>query len=150
MVAQPLEKKTPEFRPGDTVKVIIKVVEGESERLQTFEGTVVSRSGSGVSESFTVRKTSFGVGVERTFHIHSPHIDKIELVRSGRVRRSRLYYLRGLTGKAARLLEDEGRAQPAPAKDSSSAPAAPAPKASEPPSSSPKGEARAMGVAAKS
>ena len=130
MVAQPLEKKTPEFRPGDTVKVIIKVVEGESERLQTFEGTVVSRRGSGVSESFTVRKTSFGVGVERTFPIHSPHIDKIELVRSGRVRRSRLYYLRGLTGKAARLLEDEGRAQPAPAKDSSSAPAAPAPKAS--------------------
>lgn len=142
-----MEKKVPAFRPGDTVKVIIKVVEGESERLQTFEGTVMSRRGTGVSESFTVRKTSFGVGVERTFPVHSPHIDKIELVRSGRVRRSRLYYLRGLTGKAARLLEDEARTQ-APSGGPAPAPSAP-PKASEPPPPSAKGEARTMGVGVK-
>jgi large subunit ribosomal protein L19 len=110
MVAEPLEKKNiPTFGPGDTIRVHIRVVEGESERIQVFEGTVISRRGRGDSESFTVRKISFGVGVERTFPLFSPHIDKIELVKSGRSRRSRLYYLRGLTGRAARLSEEEVR-----------------------------------------
>lgn len=115
MVAEPLEKKQqpqkgiPDFRPGDTVRVHIKVIEGESERIQMFEGTVISRRGSGEAQSFTVRKISFGVGVERTFPLSSPHIDRIEVVKSGRVRRARLYYLRNLTGKAARLNEQEVR-----------------------------------------
>lgn len=109
MVAEPTEKNrnTPDFRPGDTVRVSIKVVEGDSERLQAFEGTVISRRGSGDSQSFTVRKISFGVGVERTFPLSSPHIEKIDVVKSGRVRRARLYYLRNLTGRAARLTEEE-------------------------------------------
>ena len=109
MVAEPLERKrsSPEFRPGDTVRVHIKVVEGDSERIQIFEGTVISRRGSGESQSFTVRKISFGVGVERTFPLASPHIERIEVVKSGRVRRSRLYYLRQLSGRAARLTEEE-------------------------------------------
>ncbi len=109
MVAEPTDKKSniPDFRPGDTVRVSIKVVEGDSERIQAFEGTVISRRGSGDSQSFTVRKISFGVGVERTFPVTSPHIDRIEVVKSGRVRRSRLYYLRNLTGRAARLTEEE-------------------------------------------
>lgn len=101
---QEAPKKTfPPFKSGDTVKVHLKVVEGESERIQVFEGTVIRRRGAGVSESFIVRKVSFGVGVERGFPLNSPRIDKIEVVRSGKVRRSRLYYLRNLTGKAARL-----------------------------------------------
>lgn len=95
--------KTPSFRPGDTVKVHMKVKEGESERVQVFEGAVIVRRGRGNSENFTVRKISFGVGVERTFLISSPHIEKIELVREGKVRRARLYYLRDLTGKSARI-----------------------------------------------
>jgi large subunit ribosomal protein L19 len=108
MVAEPQQKKSfPQFRPGDTVKVHIKVVEGESERVQVFEGTVISKRGAGDSQSFTVRKISFGVGVERTFPLNSPHIDKIEIVRSGKIRRARLYYLRNLTGKAARVTEQE-------------------------------------------
>ncbi|MDE2038702.1 MAG: 50S ribosomal protein L19 [Elusimicrobia bacterium] len=110
MVAEPqqkAQKSVPSFRPGDTVRVHIKVVEGESERIQTFEGTVISRRGVGQAQSFTVRKISFGVGVERTFPLFSPHIDRIEVVKSGRVRRARLYYLRGLSGKAARLSEEE-------------------------------------------
>ncbi len=101
------EKKGVTFRPGDTVKVHMKVKEGDSERVQVFEGTVISRRGRGPSESFTVRKISFGVGVERTFPVNSPHVEKIELVRTGKVRRARLYYLRGLTGKSARLDERE-------------------------------------------
>jgi large subunit ribosomal protein L19 len=109
MVAEPLEKKQqkgiPDFRPGDTVRVHIKVVEGESERVQIFEGTVISRRGVAEAASFTVRKISFGVGVERTFPLSSPHIDSIEVVKSGKVRRARLYYLRNLTGKAARVDE---------------------------------------------
>ena len=104
------------FRPGDTVKVHMKVKEGDSERIQVFEGVVISRRGRGNGETFTVRKISFGVGVERTFHMTSPHVDRIELVRSGKVRRARLYYLRGLTGKSARVDEREtGPAGAAPA-----------------------------------
>ena len=99
--------KTPQFRAGDTVKVHMKVKEGDSERIQVFEGTVISRRGRGSSETYTVRKISFGVGVERTFPVTSPHVERIELVRSGKVRRARLYYLRGLTGKSARLEERE-------------------------------------------
>ena len=100
--------KVPDFRPGDTVKVHMKVKEGESERVQVFEGAVIVRRGRGASENFTVRKISFGVGVERTFLITSPHIDKIELVREGKVRRARLYYLRDLTGRSARIEDREG------------------------------------------
>ena len=112
MVAEPLEKKhkIPEFRPGDTVRVHIRVVEGDSERVQAFEGIVISRRGRGQSQTFTVRKISFGVGVERTFPLFSIHIDRIELVKTGKVRRARLYYLRDLAGRAARLSEDEVRA----------------------------------------
>lgn len=102
-------KAFPPFKSGDTIRVHLKVVEGESERIQVFEGTVLRRRGTGASETFIVRKVSFGVGVERTFPLHSPRIEKIEVARTGRVRRSRLYYLRNLTGKAARLNEDEGR-----------------------------------------
>ncbi len=109
MMAAMEEKKTkaPEFRPGDTVKVHMKVKEGDSERVQIFEGVVIVRRGRGAGENFTVRKVSFGVGVERTFPITSPHIERIELVRTGKVRRARLYYLRDLTGKSARLDERE-------------------------------------------
>lgn len=106
MVAEPTQK-IPEFRPGDTVRVHIKVIEGESERVQVFEGTCLTRRGAGDSASFTVRKVSFGVGVERTFPMISPNIEKVELLKPGRVRRARLYYLRDLTGKAARVTEDE-------------------------------------------
>ncbi len=100
-------KKIPEFRVGDSVRVSIKVVEGDSERVQAFEGVVLLKRGSGIAENFTVRKISFGVGVERTFPAHSPLIEKIEVIRSGKVRRSRLYYLRNLKGKAARLNETD-------------------------------------------
>ena len=99
--------KTPPFRAGDTVKVHMRVKEGDSERIQVFEGTVISRRGRGTSETYTVRKISFGVGVERTFPVTSPHVERIELVRSGKVRRARLYYLRGLTGKSDRVDERE-------------------------------------------
>jgi len=93
------------FKAGDTLKVHFKVVEGGNERIQVFEGVVIQRKGSGLSETFTVRKTSFGIGVERIFPIHSPRISKIEVVRSGKVRRAKLYYLRDLSGKAARIAE---------------------------------------------
>jgi len=93
----------PPFRPGDTVKVHVKIKESaEKERIQVFEGVVISRRGSGISETFTVRKISYGVGVERIFPVHSPRIDKIEIVQAGRHNRSKLYYLRGLRGKAMR------------------------------------------------
>ncbi len=95
----------PAFEPGDTVKVMVRVKEGEKERLQAFEGIVVAKRGGGVSENFTVRKVSAGVGVERIFPIHSPGIASVELVRRGRVRRAKLYYLRRLSGKAARIRE---------------------------------------------
>jgi large subunit ribosomal protein L19 len=93
----------PDFRPGDTVRVHVKVVEGERQRIQVFEGVVIRRRGGGLSETFTVRRVSYGVGVERTFPLHSPRVDRIEVVRQGRVRRARLYYLRKLRGKAARI-----------------------------------------------
>ena len=95
----------PEFRAGDTVKVHVKVVEGNRSRIQVFTGVVISRAGEGVREAFTVRKVSFGVGVERTFPVHSPIIDKIEIDRRGDVRRAKLYYLRNLRGKAAKIKE---------------------------------------------
>ena len=95
----------PEFRPGDSVKVHVKVVEGSRTRVQVFSGIVISRTGGGVQESFTVRKLSFGTGVERTFPLHSPIIDKIEVDRNGAVRRAKLYYLRDLRGKKARIKE---------------------------------------------
>ncbi|MBM7571801.1 large subunit ribosomal protein L19 [Aquibacillus albus] len=95
----------PDFRPGDTVKVHVKVVEGTRERIQVFEGVVIKRQNGGISETFTVRKISYGVGVERTFPVHSPRVDKIEVSRRGKVRRAKLYYLRELRGKAARIKE---------------------------------------------
>lgn len=102
-----LKTNIPRFRVGDTLRVFVKVVEGESERIQPFEGIVLCRKGSRLSETFTVRKISFGVGVERSFPLHSPRIEKIELVKSGRVRRAKLFYLRKLSGKAARLTTRE-------------------------------------------
>ncbi len=124
--------KTPNFRPGDTIKVHMKVKEGDSERIQVFEGTVISRRGRGPSENYTVRKVSFGVGVERTFPLNSPHVDRIELARTGKARRARLYYLRGLTGKSARLDEREGAEDSARAESPKLAPKAPAAKAEKP------------------
>ncbi len=100
-----LKKDIPDFRPGDTVRVHVKVVEGTRERIQVFEGVVISRSGGVVREMFTVRRVSYGVGVERTFPLHSPRIEKLEVARRGIVRRAKLYYLRNLTGKAARIRE---------------------------------------------
>ena len=98
-----LRTDIPNFRPGDTLKVHVKVIEGTRERIQLFEGVVIKRHGGGISETFTVRKISYGVGVERTFPFNSPKIDKIEVARRGKVRRAKLYYLRGLRGKAARI-----------------------------------------------
>lgn len=100
-----LRKDIPEFGPGDTVRVHVKVVEGGRERIQVFEGVVIARKNGGVRETFTVRRVSYGVGIERTFPLHSPRIEKIEVVRRGRVRRAKLYYLRKLRGKAARIKE---------------------------------------------
>jgi large subunit ribosomal protein L19 len=100
-----LRKDLPDFRPGDTIRVHVKIKEGDKERIQVFEGTVIARNNRGISETVTVRKISFGHGVERIFPLHAPVIDRIEVVRTGRVRRAKLYYLRGLRGKAARLKE---------------------------------------------
>jgi large subunit ribosomal protein L19 len=100
-----LRKGLPQFRPGDTVKVHVRVVEGNRERVQVFQGVVIRRSGGGLRETFTVRKISFGVGVERTFPLHSPSIAKLEVVQRGHVRRAKLYYLRDLRGKKARIRE---------------------------------------------
>lgn len=100
-----LKNDIPEFRVGDTVRVHYKVIEGEKERIQVYEGTVIKRQGGKVQETFTVRRLSYGVGVERTFLLHSPRIEKLELVRKGRVRRAKLFYLRGRQGKAAKVKE---------------------------------------------
>ncbi len=100
-----LRDDIPDFRPGDTVKVHVRVVEGNRERIQVFQGVVIARKGGGTRETFTVRKVSFGVGVERTFPLHSPIIAKIEVVSHGKVRRAKLYYLRDRVGKSARIKE---------------------------------------------
>lgn len=105
ITAVQLRNDIPEFRAGDTVRVHALIVEGERERVQIFEGLVIKRRGTGISESFTVRKISNGVGVERTFPLHTPRVAKIEVVRKGRVRRAKLYYIRALSGKAARIKE---------------------------------------------
>ena len=99
------QRKVPEFAPGDTLKVNVKVVEGTRERIQAFEGVCIARSNAGLNSAFTVRKISYGEGVERIFPLYSPRIDSIEVLRRGDVRRAKLYYLRGLTGKAARITE---------------------------------------------
>jgi large subunit ribosomal protein L19 len=103
--AESLRTDIPDFRPGDTLKVNVRVVEGTRERVQLFQGVVIRRQGSGVRETFTVRKVSFGVGVERTFPVHTPIIQKIEVATRGDVRRAKLYYLRDLRGKAAKIKE---------------------------------------------
>ena len=107
------EKKVPEFRPGDTLRVGVRVVEGERTRIQNYEGVCIARSNKGAGSSFTVRKISFGEGVERNFPLYSPNVDSITVVRKGAVRRAKLYYLRGRTGKSARIAE---RKDPRPAK----------------------------------
>ncbi|WP_029289354.1 50S ribosomal protein L19 [Cellulomonas sp. HZM] len=103
--AASLRSDVPDFRPGDTLKVNVKVVEGNRSRVQAFQGVVIARQGSGVRETFTVRKISFQVGVERTFPVHSPSLESIEVVTRGDVRRAKLYYLRGLRGKKAKIKE---------------------------------------------
>lgn len=105
IIEDSLKKEIPPFKIGDTVKVNMRVVEGDKERLQSYEGVVMSQRGSGTRETFTVRKVSYGVGVERIFPIHSPMIEKIELIKEGHVRRAKLYYLRGKKGKAAKVKE---------------------------------------------
>ena len=100
-----LRSDLPAFRPGDTVRVHVKVVEGTRERIQVYEGVVIKRRGGGISETFTVRKISYGVGVERTFPVHTPKIAQLEVIRRGKVRRAKLYYLRNLRGKKARIKE---------------------------------------------
>ena len=103
--ADSLREDVPNFRPGDTLRVHVRVVEGSRSRVQVFQGVVIRRQGSGLRETFTVRKVSFGVGVERTFPVHTPVIEKIEVITRGDVRRAKLYYLRGLRGKAAKIKE---------------------------------------------
>ena len=104
-VNEQLKTDVPQFGIGDGVKVYIRITEGEKERIQLFEGTVIARHGGGISETFTVRRVSYGVGVEKTFPIHSPNVDKIEVYREGKVRRAKLYYLRSRVGKAAKVKE---------------------------------------------
>jgi large subunit ribosomal protein L19 len=106
-----LAKDIPDFAPGDTVIVNVKVVEGERTRIQAYEGVCIGRNGSGINENFTVRKISYGEGVERVFPIHSPMIDSVKVVRKGKVRRAKLYYLRGLRGKSARITERQDRSE---------------------------------------
>ena len=105
MSADSMKKEVPEFAIGDTIRVEVKIREGERERLQAFEGTVIAKRGSGVAETFTVRRVSYGVGVERVVPLHSPNVDSVKIVRRGKVRRSKLYYLRDRVGKAAKVKE---------------------------------------------
>ena len=100
-----LKNKIPELRVGNTVRVHVRIKEGNKERIQVFEGIIIKKQGGGVNETFTVRRISFGVGVEKTFPVHSPRIDKIEVVKKGKVRRAKLYYLKDLSGKAAKIKE---------------------------------------------
>lgn len=109
IAAEQLRSDVPDFRPGDSVRVHVRVVEGNRSRIQIFAGVVIARDGRGIAEAFTVRKISFGTGVERTFPLHSPIIEKIEVERYGDVRRAKLYYLRGLRGKAAKIKEKRER-----------------------------------------
>jgi large subunit ribosomal protein L19 len=102
-----LQQNIPDFKPGDSVKVHVKVIEGEKERIQVFAGVVIRKSRGGIRATFTVRKVSYGIGVERTFPLHSPRLDKIEVATRGHVRRAKLYYLRGLSGKAARITAEK-------------------------------------------
>ncbi|MGI6269555.1 MAG: 50S ribosomal protein L19 [Candidatus Howiella sp.] len=106
LTANQLKEDKPVIEIGDTVKVHVKIREGERERIQVFEGTVIARNNSGIAETFTVRRLSYGVGVERVFPVHSPNVAKVELVRHGRIRRSKLYYLRDRVGKAAKVKEE--------------------------------------------
>ena len=108
IAASSLKETLPQFAIGDTVRVDVKIREGERERIQAFEGTVIARKGSGVTETFTVRRFSYGVGVERVFPLHSPNVDSVKVVRRGKVRRSKLYYLRDRVGKAAKVKEKIG------------------------------------------
>ena len=105
-VSEQLKTEVPAFGIGDSVKVYVKIVEGEKERTQMFDGTVIARHGGGISETFTVRKISYGVGVEKTFPIHSPNVAKVDTIRSGKVRRAKLYYLRDRVGKASKVKEN--------------------------------------------
>ena len=105
ITAEYMKNDVPEFRPGDSVRVHVKIIEGTTHRIQVFEGLVIKRQGSGIGETFTVRKISYGIGVERTFPVHSPNIDHIEVTRKGKVRRARLFYIRNLSAKAARIKE---------------------------------------------
>ena len=107
--AKQMRNDLPQFNVGDTIRVWVKVVEGNRERLQAFEGTVIAKRNGGVRETFTVRRVSYGIGVERTFPIHSPRVDHVDLIRRGKVRRAKLYYLRSLQGKAAKIKEEERR-----------------------------------------
>ena len=102
---QHLKDRKVDFQQGDTIKVFVKITEGEKERIQPFQGVVIRKKGGGISETFTVRKSSYGIGIERTFFFHSPNLVKVDVVRRGHVRRSKLYYLRKLSGKAARVRE---------------------------------------------
>ena len=100
-----LKESVPQFNIGDTVKVYVRITEGEKQRIQLFEGTVIARHGGGISETFTVRRVAYGCGVEKTFPLHSPNVDRLEVVREAKVRRAKLYYLRGRVGKAAKVKE---------------------------------------------
>ena len=104
-VNEQLKTEVPQFNIGDSVKVYVRIKEGEKTRTQMFEGTVIAKHGGGISETFTVRRVSYGVGVEKTFPIHSPNVEKVEVYREGKVRRAKLYYLRGRVGKAAKVKE---------------------------------------------
>ena len=107
--AKHLKKETPEFSVGDTLKIQVKIVEGDKMRLQAFEGVVIARKGSGIQESFTLRRISYGEGVERTFPLHSPFVEKIEVLKRGKARRAKLYYLRKKIGKKTKIEEKEGK-----------------------------------------
>ena len=108
VVKEQLREKTPDFSPGDTIRVSYRIREGEKERIQAFEGVCIKRRGGGVAETFTVRKISSGIGVERVFPLHAPTVEDIKVIRRGRVRRAKLYYLRGRRGKSARIREKRG------------------------------------------
>lgn len=122
VAASQLRAKLPPFKPGDTVRVFVRIKEGDKERTQPFEGIVIGRRGRSVQETFTVRKVSFGIGVERIFPVHSPTIERIEILRPGKVRRAKLYYLRGATGKRAHRIK-EGAALETPAQTPAETPA---------------------------